>query len=69
MKTLVFDFKEIGEKSDKATRKALQLFARAGLEVVSASVDPKSKRSSSISYRDVNFVFADSQYFIGPICR
>jgi hypothetical protein len=62
MKNIIFDFDAMaGGKSDKATKKALQMFTRAGLHVVSTAIDAKTKRSNAISYREVSFTFADSQ--------
>lgn len=57
---LVFSFDDMAS-GDKATKKLTQYFSRAGASVVQSSVDPKTKRSSGISFRDMAFTFADGQ--------
>lgn len=59
MKTLIFDL-EKGSK-DKALREAARLFSRAGAQVVSSDVDKALSRKAGVSYRNVNFTFADNQ--------
>jgi Defence against restriction A N-terminal len=61
MKSLLFDLDKLVSGGDKAGAKAVQMFIRAGIEVLSAYADPKLKRKSSISYRDVTFNFKDNQ--------
>lgn len=56
----IFSFEDLSVK-DKAARKVMQLFNKAGATVVSQDVDTKIKRSSGISYREMTFTFADSQ--------
>lgn len=59
MKTLVFDL-EKGSK-DRALKEATRLFKRAGAQVVSAEVDSSLSRKAGVSFRNVNFAFADNQ--------
>lgn len=57
---LIFSFSDLST-NDRAAKKAVQYFTRAGANVVSQDVDPKVKRSSGISYRELQLTFADSQ--------
>jgi Asp-tRNA(Asn)/Glu-tRNA(Gln) amidotransferase A subunit family amidase len=57
---LLFTFEDLSNK-DKAVKQALKYFSRAGANVVSNDVDPKIKRTSGISYREMSLTFADSQ--------
>lgn len=59
-KNLLFSFEDLANK-DKAVKKAMQYFNRAGANVVSHDVDPKVKRTAGISYRELTLTFADSQ--------
>lgn len=59
-KQLIFSFDELSVK-DKAAKKAMQYFTRAGLPVVSQDVDTKIRRTSGISFREMLLTFADSQ--------
>lgn len=59
MKTLVFDLEKGGR--DKALREATRLFSRAGAKVVSSDVDKSLSRKSGVSFRNINFTFADNQ--------
>jgi hypothetical protein len=59
-KNLLFSFEGLSAK-DKAAKQAIKYFNRAGANVVSEDVDPKVKRSSGISYRELKLTFADSQ--------
>lgn len=59
MKTLVFDL-EKGNK-DRALKEATRLFKRAGAQVVSSDVDKALSRKSGVSFRNINFTFADNQ--------
>lgn len=61
MKSLLFDIDKMAAGGDKATAKAMQLFVRAGIEVVNSSVNQKLLRKNAISYRDVTFNFKDNQ--------
>lgn len=61
MKSLLFDLDKMAAGGDKATAKAMQLFVRAGIEVVNSSVNQKLFRKNAISYRDVTFNFKDNQ--------
>lgn len=59
MQTLIFDL-EKGNK-DRALKEATRLFKRAGAQVVSAEVDKGLSRKAGVSFRNVNFAFADNQ--------
>jgi hypothetical protein len=59
-KNLLFTFSDLSTK-DKAAKKAVTYFTRAGASVVSESVSPGVKRTSGISYRELMLTFADSQ--------
>jgi hypothetical protein len=59
-KNLLFSFADLSVK-DKAAKKAIQYFSRAGASIVSQDVDPKVKRTNGISYREMTLTFADSQ--------
>lgn len=59
-KPVIFSFEDMAV-GDKATKKIMQYFSRAGANVVTQSVDGKIKRSSGISYREMTLAFADSQ--------
>lgn len=59
MDTLIsFDDLKAGAK---ALKKLAQAFMRAGTPVAATDVDPKTKRSSGINYRQVLLTFADNQ--------
>lgn len=58
---LLFSFEELGGSKDKAAKKVMQYFSRAGANVVSQDVSTQIKRSSGISYREMSLTFADSQ--------
>lgn len=60
MKHLIFNFDDLGG-NDKAARKAVQQFHRAGASVVQSDASAGVKRTSGISYRELNLTFADSQ--------
>lgn len=59
-KNLLFSFADLSIK-DRAAKQAVKYFNRAGANVVSEDVDPKVKRSSGVSYREMTLTFADSQ--------
>ncbi len=59
-KTIIFDFFELSHK-DSAIKKAKRYFAQAGATVTSVDVDAKVRRMAGVSYREVQFGFADSQ--------
>lgn len=59
MKTLVFDLEKGGR--DRALKEATRLFKRAGAQVVSSDVDKALSRKAGVSYRNINFTFADNQ--------
>jgi hypothetical protein len=60
MKNLLFHFQDLSDK-DKAVKAAVRAFTRAGQTVVQTAVDPKVKRSSGISYREMALTFGDGQ--------
>lgn len=62
-KPVIFSFEDMAV-GDKATKKIMQYFSRAGANVVTQSVDGKVKRSSGISHRDMTLTFADSQTLV-----
>lgn len=59
MKNLIFDLDK-GNK-DQALREAAKLFKRAGATVVSSDVDAGLSRRAGVTFRNVNFTFADNQ--------
>lgn len=59
MKTLVFDLEKGGR--DRALKEATRLFKRAGAQVVSSDVDKSLMRRAGVSFRNINFTFADNQ--------
>lgn len=60
MKSLVFDFEKASTK-DSAVKATVKLFLRAGVQVVTSSVDQATSRKAGVTYRNVNFTFADGQ--------
>lgn len=60
MKSLVFEFEKASTK-DRAVKEAVKLFLRAGVQVVTSSVDQATSRKAGVTYRNVNFTFADGQ--------
>lgn len=46
---------------NKAIKKLVQAFTRAGTPVATADVDPKVKRSVGVNYRQVQITFVDNQ--------
>lgn len=59
-KQLLFSFEDLSVK-DKAVKAVAQAFKRAGAPVASVEIDPKLRRASGITYREMVLVFADSQ--------
>ena len=57
---LLFSFEDMSAK-DKAAKLVSRHFRQAGAQVVQSSADPRAKRSSGISYREMTLTFADSQ--------
>lgn len=57
---VIFTFDDMGSK-DKASKKVMQYFARAGANVVTQDVSTQVKRTAGISYRELSLTFADSQ--------
>ncbi len=58
-KILSFSFDELA--SGAALKILSKYFAQAGNPVVTSAVDPRPKRSSGISYKEILLTFADSQ--------
>lgn len=63
MKThkLLFGFDDLAAGKDQAINTLKKYFTQAGNPVVSISVDGKTRRSSGISYREIELTFGDSQ--------
>lgn len=61
MKTLLFKFEAMGAGNDKAIRDITRLFDRAGVQVVSSEVAKTQTKRSGVSFRNVDFTFADGQ--------
>ena len=59
-KIVLFDFENAGA-SKRSEKQAVKYFSRAGVSVVSASVDQATKRTSGISYREMKLAMSDSQ--------
>lgn len=57
---LLFSFDDLTVK-DKSTKEVIKVFERHHAPVVQQDVDAKIRRTSGVSYREMNFVFADSQ--------
>ncbi|MGP8289033.1 hypothetical protein ACT3OH_02040 [Vreelandella zhanjiangensis] len=60
MAKLLFSFDELTQK-DKSVKVLEKHFKRAGANVVSVDVDPRIKRASGVSYREISLTFSDSQ--------
>ncbi len=60
MKSLQFNFSTLSV-SDKTVRTVTGAFSRAGVPVVVTDVDKSLSRKSGITYKSVNFTFADGQ--------
>lgn len=60
MKSLIFNF-ENAAQAQKSLTQAVRLFGRAGATVASSTIAPRTERTSSVSWRAVNFTFIDSQ--------
>lgn len=56
----IFSFDDLSNK-DKAVKAAMKYFSRAGHNAIASDVDPKIKRTSGISYREMTLTFGDSQ--------
>jgi hypothetical protein len=56
----LIDFDDL-KPGNKAVKKIVQAFTRAGAPVVSTDVDGKTKRSSGVSFRSLFLTFADGQ--------
>jgi len=58
---LLFNFEDLTGDKNKVVKAVSRYFNQAGAAVVTVDVDPKAKRASGISYREIRFAFADSQ--------
>lgn len=63
MKNLLFSFADLSIK-DKAAKKAISYFARAGANVVQQDIPSAVKRAAGVTYREMVLTFADSQQVI-----
>lgn len=61
MNTLLIDFEALATNPSKALRRVVQIFTRAGLQVVDAVSDGKTKRSASVKYREATINLSDGQ--------
>lgn len=61
MKTILFKFDAMGAGNDKAIRDIIKLFDRAGVQVVSSDVAKTMTKRAGVSFRSVDFTFADGQ--------
>jgi len=59
MKNLIFDFD--GSEKDRTISRAKSAFSGYGATVAQVDVGQTVKRTSGINYREISFVFADSQ--------
>lgn len=57
---LLFDIKDLSAEADSMKR-LTDLFSKLGESLVSHDVSPVLKRTSGVSYKEVNLTFADSQ--------
>ncbi|MGO2878512.1 MAG: hypothetical protein ACTIDT_01010 [Halomonas sp.] len=57
---LILSFDDLTRKN-KAVKELEKHFRRAGANVVSVDVDPRIKRTSGVSYREISLTFSDSQ--------
>lgn len=60
MKPLIFDFENLAAK-DKAVKETIRLFGRAGANVVTSEVAKTLSRRAGVSFRNIDFTFADGQ--------
>lgn len=60
MKANVFEFENLAAK-DKAIRETARLFSRAGAQVVATEVAKALSRRAGVSFRNIDFTFADGQ--------
>lgn len=61
MSNLLFSFEDLSTKSDFVARTLIRYFVRAGANIVDYSPAPAIKRTSGVSYREMNLTFADGQ--------
>jgi len=60
MKTLLFEFENMGEQSRKM-KELIRAFSRAGANVVSSDVAKTTTRRAGVTFRNVSLTFADGQ--------
>jgi len=60
MKNLLFTFADLSAKS-AAAKQVVRYFARAGANAVQQDIPSAVKRSSGVTYREMDLTFADSQ--------
>jgi hypothetical protein len=60
MKTLLFEFENMGEQSRKM-KELIRAFSRAGANVVSSDVAKTTARRAGVTFRNVSLTFADGQ--------
>ena len=64
----IASFDDLSSK-DKALNALQRAFKAAGAEPVEVTIDPRIRRTSGINYRQVHFLFADSQQVVMHIKR
>ena len=58
----LFKFEELATKTDKATKDVIKEFKKNGVEIIKESVSvSKAKRSSGISFKELNLTTTDSR--------
>ena len=60
MKNLLFTFADLSANSS-AAKQVVRYFARAGANVIQQDIPTALKRSSGVTYREMDLTFADSQ--------
>lgn len=58
---LLIDYEGLATNATRATKAVTALLKRAGVEVIKAESDGRTRRIAGISYREVLLTFADSQ--------
>ncbi|NDI85057.1 defense against restriction DarA-related protein [Undibacterium crateris] len=61
MGKVLLNFSEMGSAKDASTKAIRKAFLRAGAEVAQADILPGLKRTSGITYRELQLIFSDSQ--------
>lgn len=62
-KNILFSFENAASIS-RSKKQVVKYFVRAGVNVVSAEVNPTTKRTSGVSYREMSLAMSDSQTVI-----